>query len=395
MPFDDLRGYLNKVESLGELKTVEGADCQLEIGALTEVAAELRGPALLFDNIKGYSSGHRIVSNLFFSNRRFLAALDLPLHLNESQAMRVWKKVLADMRPVPPVVVNSGPVLENVITGKNVDLTKFPAPRWHELDGGDYLGTGDIVVIRDRDTGWVNLGAYRLMIHDKDSTGLFFQAVRHGFQLARKYWDKGEACPVAISLGQEPVVFLAAGVALGYVRDKISEYDFAGYVRGKPLEVVEGKITGLPFPATAEVVLEGEILPLNEQKMEGPFGEFTGYYGHKALPAPVVKIKAIYYRNNPISIGAPPMKPTFGGHFSMTLGVAQTWNRLEARGITCIRDIRRVSGFSALAICVKQKSATDVEELVAALSELQCFHRLAIIVDEDIDLDDPSPFCNN
>jgi 4-hydroxy-3-polyprenylbenzoate decarboxylase len=257
------------------------------------------------------------------------------------------------------------------------------------LDGGDYLGTGDIVVIRDRDTGWVNLGAYRLMIHDKDSGGLFFQAVRHGFQLARKYWDNGEGCPAAISLGQEPVVFLAAGVALGYVRDKISEYDFAGYVRGTPLDVVEGKLTGLPIPAAAEIVLEGEILPLDEQRMEGPFGEFTGYYGHKVLPAPVFKVKAIYYRNNPITIGAPPMKPTFGGHFSMTLGVAQTWNRLEARGITCIRDIRRVSGFSALAICVQQKSATDVEELVAALSELQSFHRLAIIVDEDIDLDDP------
>lgn len=389
MPFNDLREYMQKVQDLGELETVEGADCELEIGALTEMAAQAGGPALLFDRIKNYSPGFRVVSNLFFSHKRFLSALGFPPHLTEAETIKVWKKVLSEMRPVPPVVVDSGPVMENVMKGADVDLTKFPAPRWHELDGGYYLGTGDVVVVRDPDTGWINLGVYRMMAHDSLSAGLFFQAVRHGFQIAEKYWKKGRGCPVAISFGQEPVVYMAAGVALGYVRDKLSEYDFAGYVRGKPLEVIEGKVTGIPFPAAAEIVLEGEILPLDQQRLEGPFGEFTGYYGHKVLPSPVVKVEAIYYRNDPISIGAPPMKPTIGNHFSMSLGVAQTWNRLESMGIDCIQDIRRVCGLSALAISIRQRSEGDVPGLIRTLSELQNFHRVAIIVDDDIDLNDP------
>ena len=388
MPFNDLREYIKHVESLGELRILENADCELEIGALTELAAQAGGPALLFDKIKDYPAGFRVVSNLFFSNKRFLSALGLPLHLTEAETVRAWKKILSEMRPVPPVVVKSGPVLENEMTGAEVDLKKFPAPRWHELDGGYYLGTGDVVIVRDPDTGWINLGVYRMMVHDSGSAGLFFQAVRHGFQIAEKYWKKGQGCPVAISFGQEPVVFMAAGVALGYVRDQLSEYDFAGYIRGEPLEVIEGKVTGLPFPATAEIVLEGEILPLDQQRLEGPFGEFTGYYGHKILPSPVVKVGAIYYRNDPILIGAPPMKPTFGNHFSMSLGVAHTWNRLESMGIDCVHDIRRVCGLSALAVSIRQRSEGDVPGVIRALSKLQNFHRVAILVDDDVDVDD-------
>lgn len=390
MPFHDLREWLSAMESLSELRLFEDVDQDFEIGVLTELAAEAKGPALLFDRIKGFPSGYRVTSNLFRGHKRLLATLEMPPNLIPAQALRRWKEVVSGFRPVPPVEVDSGPVFENFMSEKEVDLSKFPAPIWHELDGGNYIGTGDLVIVRDPDSNWINLGSYRLMNHDRNSAGIFIQVVRHGYAIARKYWNKGRPCPVAVSLGNDPLLLLAAGDTVARTAERVSEYAFAGYIRGKPVEVVPGKLTGLPVPATAEVVLEGEILPPEqEQRLEGPFGEYLGYYAHGRMPEPVVKIRAVSYRSDPILIGKPPLKPTFGGRTSIPLSLANMWNRLERGGISGIQDMRTISGYSALAISLRQESDDHVGRLIKELGKMEGGQRLTIIVDDDIDLDDP------
>lgn len=390
MPFADLREWVDAMERIDELKTFEDVDPEFEIGALTEMSAEAKGPALLFDKIKGYAPGFRVVSNLYRGRKRLLATLEMPIDLTPEQALQRWRRVIADFKPLPPVEVKSGPVLTHVMNGPEVDISIFPAPFWHELDGGRYIGTGDLVIVRDPDTGWINLGAYRIMNHDRATGGIFIQNVRHGYKIAQKYWNKGQACPVAVCLGQDPLILLAAGDTVARTAENVCEYDFAGYVRGKPVEVVPGRLTGFPVPATAEVVLEGEIpSPEEEKRPEGPFGEYLGYYAHGNLPEPILRVKSVSYRDNPILIGKPPLKPTFGGRTALPLSVAGLWNRLEQKEITGIQDMRTISGASCLAIGLRQEDEGHVQRLVRALGEVKNIHRMTVIVDDDINLEDP------
>ena len=390
MPFADFREWIEAMARIDELKTFENVDPDFEIGALTEMSAEVKGPALLFDKIKGYAPGFRVASNLYRGHKRLLATLEMPIDLTPNQALQRWRRVISDFKPVLPVEVKSGPVLTHTMDGPEIDISIFPAPFWHELDGGRYIGTGDLVIVRDPDTGWINLGAYRIMNHDRSTGGIFIQSVRHGYQIAKKYWNKGQACPVAVSLGQDPLILLAAGDTVARTAEKICEYDFAGYIRGKPIEVVPGRLTGFPVPATAEVVLEGEIpSPEEERRPEGPFGEYLGYYAHGTLPEPVLRVKSVSYRDNPILAGKPPLKPTFGGRIALPLGLGNLWNRLEQKEITGIQDMRTISGASCLVIAIHQEDESHVGRLIRALGEVKNIHRMTVIVDDDIDLADP------
>ena len=173
----DLREWLAKVEKIGQLKTIHEADPELEIGALTEINDEKRGPALLFEKIKGYPEGHRLLSSALITSSR------LGIALGVEPAERI-EKLLSQLEGKPQEweaasqefstkVVEGGPVVENTVSGSQVDLFQFPAPLWNDQDGGRYLGTGDIVVTRDSQTDIVNVGTYRTMVHDAKRLGLY------------------------------------------------------------------------------------------------------------------------------------------------------------------------------------------------------------------------------
>jgi UbiD family decarboxylase len=206
----DLREFMSALEATHEIRTVDGADWDLEIGAITELNFEREGPALLFDNIKGYPKGYRILCNAVETLPRALLALGLPTNLDTDAAIAQYEAKLAGYAPVPETEVPSGPILENSYFGDDVDLLKFPSPRWHEADGGRYIGTGSMVIMRDPDTGEVNLGTYRVMVHDKNTAGLFIVLAHTGAQIERKYWARGQSCPVAVCLGEDPLLFLCS-----------------------------------------------------------------------------------------------------------------------------------------------------------------------------------------
>lgn len=167
-----------------------------------------------------------------------------------------------------------GPVLENVQQGQDIDLWQFPTPRWHEQDGGRYFGTGDIVVTQDPEDGHLNVGTYRMMVMDRDKIGLYISPGHGGRGHREKCFARNQPMPVVAAFGQHPLLLLAGSLGLPV---GMNEYEWVGGVRGAPVEVIRGEVTGLPMPADAEIVVEGYVYP-SEMLDEGPFGEWTGYY---------------------------------------------------------------------------------------------------------------------
>src|SRR5438445_201794 len=151
----------------------------------------------------------------------------------------------------------------------------FPAQRMWPLDGGKYLGTGDAVITQDPESGRINVGTYRLMIKGPREIGIYTSPGKDATIDREKYWKMGKPMPIAACYGIDPLLFLVAATSLPKTE---CEYDYYSGIAGAPIELFKGDITGLPLPANAEIILEGHVYP-DETFAEGPFGEFTGYYG--------------------------------------------------------------------------------------------------------------------
>ena len=145
---------------------------------------------------------------------------------------------MKDNKTIPPVQVPTGLVLENVYRGADIDLTKIPAPKWHELDGGYYIGTGDMVIMRHPDTGWINYGAYRVQVHDKNTASVMCSKGKHGNIILNRYKELGQKCPIAVVCGMHPALFMVAGLEIPYGKN---EYDAAGGLLGEPVETIPGR----------------------------------------------------------------------------------------------------------------------------------------------------------
>ncbi len=392
MLWKDLRGFLDRLESQGELRRVVGANWEEEIGGITELLTERQGPGLLFDEIPGYPAGYRVTSNLFTTPRR--TAIGLGLDGAADAPPQAWRALMRDMRPLPPEVVPSGAICENVLAGADVDLYKFPTPKWHEDDGGRYIGTGVCVIDRDPTSSFVNVGAYRVSIVDECTCAIFIEHGKHGYRIAQQYWARGEKCPVVISAGQEPVLTTLAGPSVYHTPAGLSEFDVAGYVHGSPYPVVRGEHTGLPIPAHAEIALEGFILSPNERLVpEGPFGEWTGYYAHGRRPELVIEIVAVYHRHDPILLGLPPTRPV-GCYYNPNLGDddLETLETLERAGISGVQRVYFVGRPNFRVVALKQAYAGHVDEVIRVLApggDQYSGHHIWVLVDEDIDVENP------
>lgn len=390
--FRDLRDFIDRIGQLGndEIRTVDGADWNLEIGCITELMAEKEGPALLFDNIVGYPKGYRILTNFMGTVQRCAMALGIPHRTSKVEMIRAWKENSKLVKFIPPKEVAEGTVTENILEGDDIDLTKFPAPMWHEGDGGRYIGTGDMVITRDPETGRVNLGVHRGCIQGKDRLSLWFTTQsRHSYLAASKYWAKGKPCPIAVVLGCDPVIWTAsvATLPLG-----VSEYDLAGGLRGEAVEVIRGPWTGLPIPAHAEIVIEGEMPPVSEESaQEGPFGEWPGYYSHTGAET-VVRVKRIMYRNNPILLGAPPTLPTSPcGYQALPRAAMATWTHLENAGVPNVKGVWVYARNLMIVVSIEQSyDGHAIQTLTAAAGRGRAFamDTYVVVVDHDIDPSD-------
>lgn len=388
-----LRAWLREADKNGELQTVEGADWDLEIGALSQVNYRRTSPkALMFDGIPGYARGMRVLSGTV-SNPRLLGSV-LGLGWDRTDADLVEELAAkpgewsANAGEFAATTVEDGPLLANVTAKPDINLLGFPVPRWHEGDGGRYIGTGCAVVTRDYDTGRVNLGAYRMQIQDDGrSASVNIEAGKHGAQHLRRWFEAEGRAPIAVSLGHHPAYLVAAGVE---VPADVSEYGYVGAMMGAPVRTIAGSVTGLPLPYDAEIALEGWVTPDNVRP-EGPFGEWTGYYSGSREPILTIDVEKVYHRDDPILLGAPPGKPPHDYSYMRTvMKSAIITDGLRKAGLPGLRGVwahEAGGGRSLLIVSLEQRypgHARQAAYLAAQLPSAAYMNRFTVVVDSDV-----------
>lgn len=265
------------------------------MGAIVRHANEQRLPAPFLQKIKDYPDGFKILGTPLGTLSRIALAMDLDAETHPRTIIEQYLKKRA--KPIRPVLVNKGSCKENIFTGDKIDLFNLPIPMIHQGDGHRYIGTFHLVIVKDLNSDWVNWSMQRVAVHDKNSLGLLPLPSSHcGMIYYQGYEPRNKPMEIAIAIGTEPVSSFLAATPVPY---GISEADIAGAIRGEPMELVKCETIGLSVPATSEIVIEGEILPY-ERRDEGPFGEYTGYMATYRSPKPVIHVKAITFRNNPI-----------------------------------------------------------------------------------------------
>ncbi len=385
----DLRDWIAEIEAAGELHSISGANTAEEIGGIVDLFQRGMGqPAVMFDEIPGYPKDFRVMANLLTSVPRINIALGLPPDASEMDLIHWWRDYMRDAPSFEPTEVNGGPLLENVTSGKDVDITTIPTPKWHEHDGGQFIGTACMVVMKDPDSGWINYGTYRVQSHGPDVATVMISPGKHGLGIMEKYHQRGEPCPVAVVVGMHPALFMLGGLEIPYGQN---EFEAAGGIFGESVEIVRMPKTGLPVPANAEIAFEGFIHP-DDTLVEGPLGEWTGYYAGGQREEPAIRIETMMHRDNPILMGAIPAVPPNDNTFYLgTYRCGAVWNQLEAAGIPEIKGVwAHEAGGSRfwLTVAIKQMYGGHAKQ--AGLIASQCHagaycNRWTVVVDDDID----------
>ncbi len=319
MRYNDMREFLGELESKGLLKRVKAeVDPHLEASAIMERLVKAGGPAVVFEKVKGH--GMPIIGNLFGTAER----VALGLGVTEEELAGIGSFIAALQRPQPPEglwdavkkipyfgkvltlgpkTVKNGPCQEVVHTDK-ADLSKIPVIKCWPGDAAPLI-TWPLVVTQSPKGGPYNVGVYRMQYIDNKRAIMRWLKHRGGATHQREWEKEGRPMPVAVAIGCDPATTIA-GVTP--VPEGVGEFHFAGVLRKKAIELVECKTVPLKVPATAEIVLEGEIRH-GDLEIEGPFGDHTGYY-NAPEPFPIFHLKAVTHRKDPLYLttitGRPP-----------------------------------------------------------------------------------------
>ena len=392
MAWHDMREWMAEVEGLGELRVVEGASWQEDIGGIAEMLDHTAdSPCVVFDRIPGYPQGFRVIANCNGTRQRQAITLGMaPESVTHETLFERWHGILNEFQPISPEPVKDGPVLENTVKGADIDLEMFPAPMWHPKDGGRFIGTASVNIMRDPDSKWVNLGTYRNQILQRDKLGIWISPGKHGRLIREKYFERGEKCPIVVVVGCDPLLFWSAcveGIPYG-----VSEMDWVGGVQQRAVPIIEGPVTGLPIPATAEIAIEGFMTP-GEMHIEGPYGEWTGYYASGTPTVPVIQVEAIHHRNDPIILGCPQGKPPHeDNQFLAYLKSALIRQQIEAAGVSGVTGVWcPPEGGNRLLVVVSLQQrypghAKQVAHIASQCGAAAYNGRYVIVVDDDIDI---------
>ena len=395
-PIRDLRDWLARVEALGELVRIsQPVERDEEMSAISYLAAKQQpSPAVLFERTRGFEAspvGASLLWNILGpSLKRVALTLEEPPDTPAVELIcRVKDKLKRRLAP-REVARAEAPVYEHTVTGRDIDLDSLPIPRHWPLDGGRYAGTGDAVITRDPDSGYLNIGTYRMMQQSANEVGLYLSPGKDARLHITRAWQKGEPLPVAAAWGIDPLFMLVGSQTFP---KNVSEYEFAGGIKGEPIPVVRGTTTDLMLPANAEFVIEGIIRP-NAVRSEGPFGEFPGYYGRPEAGCPLVEVTAVHYRGRPILTNAlmadyPSCEQS--GFFSI-IRSAKIWDDLDKLGIPGIHGVyshpAAAGGFGMTVISLEQRHAGHAAQALALAAQVPggaYYTKWIIAVDEDID----------
>jgi UbiD family decarboxylase len=392
----DLRQWLSHVEQLGELVRIdESVDPIEEMGAVTYlVAKQTPSPAVLFEKPTGFESSAispRLLWNILGpSNRRTALTLEEPPDTPTLELIRRVKDKMQVRIEPEEVPRRDAAVFEHTLHGDEIDLTSLPFPKHWPLDGGRYAGTADAVITRDPDTGYLNVGTYRMMIQGPRQCGLYLSPGKDARLHITRAWQRGESIQVAAAWGIDPLFMVVGSQTFP---KNLSEYEFAGGIKGAPIPVVRGQVTDLLLPANAELVVEGEIRP-GSIRAEGPFGEFTGYYGRPEAGAPLVDISAVHFRARPILTNA-LMADYPSGEQSAFFAVARSariWSDLDRLGLPGIQGVyshpAAAGGFGMTVLSLEQRYAGHAAQALALAAQVPggaYYTKWIIAVDEDVD----------
>ncbi len=325
MPYRDLRDWIQALEKEGDLLRIkEEVRPEPDAGAIGRAVCDIEGPGIFFENVSGFTTP--LTTCLHGAWRRAAMAMGLPKEATKRQQVQAWLDAYKRY-PIKSKVVTKAPCQENVLTGNKVNVFQFPIPRNNLNDASFYL-TKPMCISKDPETGWVNIGMYRMMLLNRNQIAIMTgSAAQHARQQWRKYMKLGKKMEMAVAIGTEPVLPMVAGMK---IPSGWNEFDYAGAVRGTPEEVVKGVTVDLPVPARAEIVFEG-IIHTEAPILEGPFGEHPGSYSTCFL-TPYLEVTAITHRNQPIFdtlfCGRPPNENNYMTTLSKVAGVQEELKRM-------------------------------------------------------------------
>jgi UbiD family decarboxylase len=394
MGFKDLGDWLDKLESEGELKKIKAlVDWDKEIGAVTSVARQRGLSGLLFENIKDYQTTRcrKLFTGSLVNNRQLAMMFGLPKDTHHRDLVRTFRERFKNR--IKPVTVALGQVKESIIKRDDISLYDFPVPLWNKFDGGRYIDTLAAVVTRDPDNGIQNVGIYRGMIVDKNKIAKIIAPSQHIGQHFTKYKERGREMPIAIVYGWDPSLAFTGCAA---VPKEVCEYDVMGSIRQEPVELVKCETSDLEVPASAEIVVEGFVSPDPETyHLEGPFGEYTGYYATQKQKRPVARVECITHRNDPIFVGtlasALPGQVGEGATMMSVHWPAMIWDVVEKAGIPGLVDVRFLPPSCETSVALKihktyRGQAKHIGCTIAGSRMPLNGCKNIIVVDDDIDI---------
>jgi UbiD family decarboxylase len=389
----DLRDWLALAEEHGALHRISAeGDPREELAAVTFMASRERSsPAFLFEAFKHNPLGARVLSNMLAASKeRYALAMGLDPNLSVAALVQATRQITK--RRIAPVHVarQAAPVNEVILRGEEVDLTVLPAPTFWPADGGPFIGTGGITITANPANGRLNVGCYRQQLHSPRRIGLNFVPGRHGQSDCEAAWAQGKPCEIVAAFGIDPVLFMVGGMRFGA---DDSELDAAGGIMERPMELTEAECVSLPIPARAEIVIEGLAYP-GDLEMEGPLGEFHGYYSGAPSCKPVIEVKALHFRKSPIINAA--LMATYPsceiGEYQSIMRAARILDDLDRMGIPGINGAychpAAASGNCMVVVSLRQMYPGHVSQALALTAQCPTasyYTKWIIAVDDDVD----------
>ncbi|MFM7365558.1 MAG: UbiD family decarboxylase [Cuspidothrix sp.] len=401
----DLRGFIKILEQRGKLKRISAlVDPDMEIAEISNRMLQKGGPGLLFENVKGAS--FPVAVNLMGTVERICWAMNME---RPEELETLGKKLSMLQQPKPPKKISQAidfgkvlfdvlkakpgkdffpPCQQVVIEGNDLDLNKLPLIRPYPGDAGKIITLG-LVITKDCETGIPNVGVYRLQMQSRNTMTVHWLSVRGGARHLRKVAERGKKLEIAIALGVDPLIIMAAATPIPV---DLSEWLFAGLYGGSGVNLAKCKTVDLEVPADSEIVLEGTITP-GEVLPDGPFGDHMGYYGG-VEESPLVRFECMTHRKNPIYLttfsGLPPKEEAM-----MAIALNRIYTPILRQQVSEIVDFfLPMEALSYKAAIISIDKAYPGQARRAALAFWSAlpqftYTKFVIVVDKDINVRDP------
>ncbi len=402
MAYQDLRSYLERLENEGLLKRVSvQVSTELEISEISSRVVKRGGPSLLFENVKGYSVP--VVTNLFGSEKHICCAFEvreleeISMRIKNLLDFELPDGIFDKLRSIPrlgrlasfkPRRVKKAPCQEIVLSEDDFSLEDIPVLRTWPLDGGPFI-TLPLVFTRDPLTGKQNAGMYRMQVFDGRTTGMHWHRQKDGARNFRRGVGTQNRMEVAVALGGDPATIYAATAP---VPPSVDEMLLSGFLRQEPVDMVKCHTIDLEVPAQAEIVLEGYV-NYDEKKMEGPFGDHTGFYS-PVEEYPVFHVKCMTRRSKPIYpatiVGRPPMEDYYLGKLTERLFLPLI--QLQLPEVVDMHFPPEGVFHNCVYVSINKSYPGQARKVMHALWGMgqMMFTKTIIVVDSDVDVHDSS-----